>query len=430
MKRWGIVFLFLLSGCNSESISPPTVTSQNLASTELTHGNSDLQGFVAAVKDYDFVSVGERTHQGSKAYSYKARMVKALHQEGDLTLVAFEAGLYDGLVAWQNFLTGKQRLQQALIGPNANYMYGHRFSKEVGALANYFNEVSQQDNPLLLIGYDARINSDPGCSVMFDELRSYLQINSLGLFNYDTIQTLGPRMMCPWLTTEKFTSQNHQDLTQELKKLETVLTTQKRLETVPDYDPSHPREFRNYATFWLQIVRSLYSQSYFIINNIDHSYTDYQSAENLNWLINEWFKIQGQTFIWAHNIHATPIPGSLISAINSRYPDRSVYSVMQLSYKGLLAANTPDYTRWLINTEHLQEEDGTLNSALYHAGYTDAFIDFKSQSESNIDYLNKPYAIRYAWGYLPTEIPSKIMDGILFVAEEQPAQPISDAPLP
>ncbi|ENM5772458.1 hypothetical protein V4V48_004259 [Vibrio mimicus] len=103
---------------------------------------------------------------------------------------------------------------------------------------------------------------------------------------------------------------------------------------------------------------------------------------------------------------------------------------MQLSYKGTLAANTPDYTRWLIDTERLQEEEGTLNSVLYHAGYTDAFIDFKSQSESNIDYLNQPYAIRYAWGYLPTEIPSKIMDGILFIAEEQPAKPISDADLP
>ncbi|MFH4666394.1 hypothetical protein [Vibrio cidicii] len=54
---------------------------------------------------------------------------------------------------------------------------------------------------------------------------------------------------------------------------------------------------RNYAFFWLQIVKSLQAQAYFIINDIDNSYTNAQSAENLYWLINEWFQLKGQTLV-------------------------------------------------------------------------------------------------------------------------------------
>ncbi|WP_244292254.1 TraB/GumN family protein [Vibrio cidicii] len=106
-------------------------------------------------------------------------MAKALYEEGDLNFIAFEAGLYDGLAAWQNYLNGKQTLQEAVIGPDANYMYGHRFRQEVAALMRYVNDDPQREKPLLLIGYDARINSDPGCSIMFEELENYLTTNNL-----------------------------------------------------------------------------------------------------------------------------------------------------------------------------------------------------------------------------------------------------------
>ncbi|WP_436322688.1 hypothetical protein ACSEYT_11765 [Vibrio cidicii] len=64
----------------------------------------------------DIVSVRENSPRNS----YKARMAKALYEEGDLNFIAFEAGLYDGLAAWQNYLNGKQTLQEAVIGPDAN----------------------------------------------------------------------------------------------------------------------------------------------------------------------------------------------------------------------------------------------------------------------------------------------------------------------
>lgn len=425
MHRFALVSLVLLAGCNhTEPEAVGDIHYQALLSTDLNSNNMDLSEFVSATRAIDIVSVGERTHQGSKAYSYKARMAKALYEEGDLNFIAFEAGLYDGLAAWQNYLNGKQTLQEAVIGPDANYMYGHRFSQEVAALMRYVNDAPQREKPLLLIGYDARINSDPGCSIMFEELENYLTTNNLEIANYKKIKETAPRMMCPWYTTQPYTQADHRVLITELKSLETLLVTQKQAETVPVYDPDRPREFRNYASFWLQIVKSLQAQAYFIINNIDNSYTNAQSAENLYWLINEWFQLKGQTLVWAHNIHATPIQSSMISALQQRYPDLSTYSVMQLGFKGTLAANTPDHSRWLKETETFKEENNTLNYALYSAGYPDVFVNLATQPDSIKRYFQKMFYLRYAWGTLTPHIPWNSMDGFLFIPQEEPATPI------
>lgn len=121
MHRFALVSLFLLAGCNhTEPETVGDIHYQALLSTDLNSNNMDLSEFISATRAIDIVSVGERTHQGSKAYSYKARMAKALYEEGDLNFIAFEAGLYDGLAAWQNYLNGKQTLQEAVIGPDAN----------------------------------------------------------------------------------------------------------------------------------------------------------------------------------------------------------------------------------------------------------------------------------------------------------------------
>lgn len=420
MKNISLLTLIFLMGCGSEQ-EELTLQHAPLASTDFEYGKADLTHFIEVTKDYDFVGVGEATHQGSKAYSYKSRMVKALYEEGDLDFVAFEAGLYDGLAAWQNFLTGKQDLMDAATGPDANYMYGHRFSQEVAQLFNYVNSQPITGTSLKIIGYDSRINSDPGCSIMFDELESYLVANNLDTSNYSTIKSIAPIMMCPWYSNRKYTSNDHKKLTAQLSNLIQALSNQKALETVPTYDPKSPREFRDFASFWLQVAKSLYAHSHFQIHNLEHSYTDYQSAENIRWLKEEWFDLQGQTFIWAHNIHAIPVQGSVIEAINQKYPEETTYSIMQLTYSGHVAANTPNSSRWEIDKEDYYSERGTLNHNLFVSGYPDTFIDFDSQPSAQRSEIDSPQYIRYAFGGLPLISPSSIADGVLFIPFEEPA---------
>ncbi|MGF1711232.1 erythromycin esterase family protein [Vibrio kagoshimensis] len=421
MKKLSLIGLTLLMGCNSDTENI-TIEHSPLESTSFIYGNSDLRQFVSATAGYDFIGLGEASHQGSKAYSYRARMLKALHEEGNLDFIAFEAGLYDGLAAWQNYLTDEQNLLDAVTGPDANYMFGHRYSAELSHLFNYVDQLPKDTTPLLLIGYDARINSDPGCSVMFDEFENYLVSQSLYQESFATIKSLSPIMMCPWYADRDFTVTDHHQLTSLLSELISTLTTQKELEMIPDYDPTSPREFRNYASFWLQVAKSLSAHSYFQINGLEDAFTDNQSAENIRWLREEWFNLpdSGQTAIWAHNIHAIPIHGSVTDAIHKRYPDKSTYNVIQLTYRGRLAAYTPDSSQWAINTVPYYSEARTVNHSLFSLGFPDTFIDFKSQSTSTA-LFNQPQTIRFAGGSLPVYTPTSIADGILFIPREVPA---------
>lgn len=336
-----------------------------------------------------------------------------------------EAGFYDGLVAWNNYLTGKQTLLDAITGPDANYMFMQRFSEEMAGLFNYIHDVDQQgDNPLILAGYEARITGDAGCSVMFDELKRYLNNNNLPLRDYADIQRIAPVMMCPWYAEgQTFTMEDHNALIAALSKLEETLTQQKPKETIPTYDPANPRDFKQYASFWLQIARSLNAQSLQAIHNEAYEYSDYQSAENLKWLREEWFNTEGQTVLWGHNIHVTPLAGSVVEATNERYPDISIYNIMQLTHTGTLAPFDFDTSIWESGAFPVETVSGSLNHILYKSGYPDAFIDIRGLTGEERIPFDNAQRIKADFGSAHIAIPSKLMDGILFIPVETPTTP-------
>ncbi|PML78996.1 erythromycin esterase family protein [Enterovibrio norvegicus] len=424
MHKVSLLTALLLVGCNSSEFEPIDVKHQELSGTSIENGNNDLTNFVSAVKGVDIVGIGEATHQGSKAHSYMGRMTKALHQDGDLEIVALEAGLYDGLVAWNNYLTGKQSLLDAVTGPDANFYFMHRFSAQLEGLFNYVNDVDQINDTLILTGYDARMNSDPACAgTIFDELRHYLTSNSLSTEEFDVIEDIGPIMMCPWYTSTEYSKAHHDKLISAVNKLETTLKNQKPLEVVPVYDPTQPRDFRLYSSFWLQIAKSIGAHANTQINGLDKRYSDYQSAENIKWLRDEWFNTDAQVVIFGHNSHVTGLNDSALYAVNQRYPELKTYSVMQLTYSGEVAPYVSDYTLWASNPQSWPKAHNSLNSRLYASGYSDSFIDIKELDQAEKATFNSLQAVQVNMTYPSLYIPSEIMDGILFIPVETPTTP-------
>ncbi|PQJ62846.1 erythromycin esterase family protein [Photobacterium angustum] len=422
MHKYGWLIAFLLAGCNSSSSdqNPLPVSYQSLKTTDFNEDTSDLSSFVSTVKGYDMVGLGESSHQGKKTFSYRARMLKALHEQGDLDFIAMESGLYDGLTAWHNYLTGKQSFIDAVTGPDANYLFMYRLSADLAPLFNYVNNVDQNDNPLLLVAYDARINSDPGCSVMFDELEMYLTEQHLLLDEFATIKAISPRMMCPWSFEQKYVQSDHDLLISALVKLETLLAQQKQHEIVPLYEHQNPRDFRHYASFWLQIAKSLQAHANTNLNNLNHVYADFQSADNIRWLREEWFNVKGQTAVWGHNIHATPLDNSVIDATQTRYPDVSIYSVMDITHSGYRAPFTSDTTKWATDVENIVTTKGTVNHRLFESGLPDSFIDLTGLNNDEKVYFESIQKITPYTGKLQVAAPSSLMDGILFIPVEEP----------
>ena len=194
------------------------------------------------------------------------------------------------------------------------------------------------------------------------------------------IKNLAPKAMCSWLyQNDPYNNQDHTNLLPLLGELQEVIAAQKQLETIPPYNPNQPRPFRQYASFWLQIAKSLKAHVQFIHHDFAYDITDAQSAENLRWLKEEWFNTPGQIVVFAHNMHATPFYGSsVIDATHNKYPDVSTYSVLQLSYTGYLAADTPDTSKWHPEKTAFKLPDNSLEHQLYSFGYPDSFIDLKS----------------------------------------------------
>ncbi|MCE2572017.1 hypothetical protein [Motilimonas eburnea] len=411
-------------GNSDNNAVTPTYTA--FTSTHMDADNSDIQPIIDRLKDYDVVSLGEPSHSGSVVHFLKSRLLKGMHQQGQLDMIVFEAGFYDGLAAWENYLTGKQPLIEAITGPDANYMYMHRHSLGVSQIVNYVNDVDQVNDPLILVGFDTRINSDPACvvkpelgtSVMLNELETYLVNAAISTEDMAAIHQVAPVMMCPWYTDVVYQGDYdlHWKLLLALFELEAKLTAQVPNETIPAYDPTQPRNFRDYASFWLQIVKGMQAHAKMQYEDY-YPVADISSADNVRWLREVWFGATQQTALWAHNIHISKHADTVPTAMKRNQPSLSMYSILVLDNGGTYAPYTPDHTQWKIDTESFTYPDFSLNAKLADMQLPNAFFDFDAENRSNQLFSGGNFIYGVPQGGLVA--PHEVMDGMIFIPVEE-----------
>ncbi|MFO6423012.1 hypothetical protein [Motilimonas sp. KMU-193] len=424
-------FIVLLCSCGGgsgelDSYQLPEYTA--FTSTHIESDPTDISPIIERVKNYDVVSLGEPSHSGSVVHFLKSRLLKGLHQQGQLDMIVFEAGFYDGLVAWENYLTGKQPLIEAITGPDANYMFMHRHSLGVSQIVNYVNDLDQVNDPLILVGFDARINSDPACvvkpelgtSVMLNELENYLTDKAIDTEDMATIHEIAPLMMCPWYTKVVYNGNVtlHRRLISALVSLQAKLTSQIANETIPPYDPTQPRDFRDYASFWLQIVKGMQGHAKMQNNDLYYPIADISSADNVRWLREVWFGATEQTAIWGHNIHISKVADTVPETMKVNQPNLSTYSIGVIDNGGTYAPYTPDHTQWQVDTYKFNHSTDSLNGVLGKMQLPNSFIDFDETNIGNKLFSGKLY-FYYHGGYPEKTPPQRIMDGIIFIPVEE-----------
>ncbi|RJG51195.1 erythromycin esterase family protein [Motilimonas pumila] len=429
---WKVLpFTVIIAACGGSNGSSEDIGSSvqynAIASTQISSDNSDLQPIIATLKDYDIIGLGEPTHGGALANRLRGRILKGLHQEGELELIIFEAGLYDGLAAWQQYLTKQQPLVEAITGPHANYMFMQRHSADIAQIVNYVDEQDQLLEPLALVGYEARLTSDPACliqpgesrSVMFEELYQYLASKNINLTAMNTIYDIAPVMMCSWYFNTPYEQAQHQELMAALQQLEQALEQQSQQEDIPTYDPASPRDFRQYASFWLQIAKSLQGQALTTLHNEAYEYADARSADNVRWLRDVWFATSKQSAIWGHNIHVLNDPGTVTDVLVAQNPALSAYNVGFIQGSGEVVLMEFDYTLWPDTRYSFNYDANTLNRQLLSAGLPIAFIDLTTENQ-NLLLFSGNYPIHYHWGGGIHNATANIMNGLVFIPIEEP----------
>ncbi|GIO34290.1 MULTISPECIES: erythromycin esterase family protein [Paenibacillus] len=113
----------------------------------------DLAFLKPLLKDKTVVSLGENFHRVAEYSSMKTRLVKYLHEELGFDVIAFESGLGDSFMTYENAgtLTSKEMMERSI------FPVWH--SKETLALFDYIKEQRSTGKPLYLAGYDMQFTS-------------------------------------------------------------------------------------------------------------------------------------------------------------------------------------------------------------------------------------------------------------------------------
>lgn len=105
------------------------------------------------LKDKTVVSLGENFHRVAEYSSMKTRLIKYLHEELGFDVIAFESGLGDSFMTYENAgtLSSKEMMERSI------FPVWH--SKETVALFDYIKQQRSKGKPLYLAGYDMQFTS-------------------------------------------------------------------------------------------------------------------------------------------------------------------------------------------------------------------------------------------------------------------------------
>lgn len=113
----------------------------------------DLAFLKPILKDKTVVSLGENFHRVAEYSSMKTRLIKYLHEELGFDVIAFESGLGDSFMTYENAgtLSSKEMMERSI------FPVWH--SKETLALFDYIKQQRSKGKPLYLAGYDMQFTS-------------------------------------------------------------------------------------------------------------------------------------------------------------------------------------------------------------------------------------------------------------------------------
>lgn len=404
-----IAALFL-GGCNEESSEDIPITS-HIQSLEFDYkDNSDLEPIHQAVAGKAFIGLGEATHGGSNGFKAKSRITKYLHQTGDVDVLAMESGLYDGLRLWQRLQDGEiSDVRDAML---FSFMFMYAETPEIYPLYRYVEQQAFTERPLILAAFDGRHSSDPACSIMLPEMQTFVEKHQLVNLDWPQFITNGQAMMCPWYFAEPNNTEKQSFITQ-LSELNLALTQMKAEQILPEIEQRE--DFREYATFWLQVVKSM--QAHLQGHWFDRFNPDeIMQADNLQWLHTEWFPNKN-ILAWGHNVHISAYVGAWPDSIGAfahlkqKTDPNKVYSLIHAAAEGYFTPLKAELSERYQPSLYLQDEN-SVEQQLAKEGVNQAFIKIEDIANlpGNKTIIDQP--VNYS---------QTLADGIIYTRYETPS---------
>ncbi|WP_045404932.1 erythromycin esterase family protein [Vibrio jasicida] len=400
-----------LLGCGEDDNQEQIHITSHIKSLEFNHtDNSDLEAVKQAVAGKSFIGLGEATHGGAQGFKAKSRITKYLHQEGEIDVLAMESGLYDGLRLWQRLMDGEVTdVRDAML---YSFMFLYAETPEIYPLYEYVEQKAFTDTPLYLVAFDGRHSSDPACSLMLPEMQTFVEKYQLINLDWQSFIANGEAMMCPWYF-DKPDNSAQQAFINQLASLNSVMSQMKAEQYLPPL--TERQDFREYATFWLQIVKSMQAHvqsRWFDTYNPD----EIMQADNLRWLQKEWLP-QKSILAWGHNVHISSYVGAWPDStgafwhLKQQVNPNEVYSLIHAFEDGYITPMESDPELRAI-PHFATNKLGSVEKLLAKNGVENAFI--KMEDIANLTYPNSiiKQPINYA---------TELADGIIYTRTETPS---------
>jgi erythromycin esterase len=362
---------------------------------------SDLQSLRSSLEGVRLVLLTEADHRSGSDFLAKSRLVKFLHQELGFDVLAFDAPIYGMAVAWDHMRSGmapREAFAQGAWGFWAN-------SEQMRPLIEYVAEQAQGERPIELAGIDRQFLVGEASARFAQDLVTFLVDRDLsdplalpGGSNMHILESLALRrydvggMPLP-------------DSAAGAVFLDGLEQTIARAAALDDRG----------ARFWTQVMRSTACYARFLVQEADPCDGSRQRAQNVIWLVNEYF-LGHRIIVWT-GVQAARMPE--LPAAGGSGPSMGYYLDEVLGTESYAIGLTSYRSAGghIVTDQHQLPEFEELMSA---AGFNQALLDLR-RARAEASWAGEEFLARpILYGTLPA-VWSDLLDALLFVREHHPS---------
>ena len=267
---------------------------------------ADLMPLADSIGAARIVQLGEASHSAGTDFKTKVRLIKFLHEKMGFDVLVWESGMFDC-----REMDTALRSDLPLVDAARKGVFGIWVTEETLPLFEYVRATWKTDRPLRMAGFDEQFSSRNAPTRFLEDLNAFFEAVGPGFPGQGIRESLGE--LAALMENRTLNPDSYQKVSPAIARaIETIDGSKPLIERVWDSleIAFYRRALRNLQVFSASSAArntpesSKRMEDPVVMEKMNALWNarDAQNAENMLWLLNEYFR--GKKLItWAHNGH-------------------------------------------------------------------------------------------------------------------------------